>query len=128
MRSVIKRQRMSGVPPAACETMNRIGRFGQFCVGGPWKGKRENRRRTTGSVVTSKPSFPSINYTHEYDAELAAAALKRRDYRMVGFVGKGALPHALVAHLKGTLTGTVFVDATDRIDEIKAIKSRKSLR
>ena len=87
---------------------------------------RDPLHRGVGEMLLT-PSFPSINYTHEYDAELAAAALKRRDYRMVGFVGKGALPHALVAHLKGALTGTVFVDATDRIDEIKAIKSPEEL-
>ena len=46
------------------------------------------------------PSFVSIVYTHGYDADLAVDALKRRNPRTIGLVGKGAMPHALVAALE----------------------------
>jgi len=73
------------------------------------------------------PSFFSINYTHEYDAELALTALRRRGYATIGWVGKGALPHALVASLEEGLGSTTFVDATDLVDRIKAIKSTEEI-
>jgi Xaa-Pro aminopeptidase len=73
------------------------------------------------------PSFLSINFTHEDDAQLVLKALKPRAYRTVGFVGKGALPNAFVACLENGLAGTEFVDATDMIDTIKAVKSEEEI-
>jgi Xaa-Pro aminopeptidase len=73
------------------------------------------------------PSFLSIGYTHEYDGDLAVCALKRRDHAVVGYVSKGALPHALVARLEAGLPGTTFVDATESVDRIKAIKSAEEI-
>src|SRR5207249_7457900 len=73
--------------------------------------------------VLHTPSFLSIAYTHDYDAELAVTALKDRGYSTVGFVAKGALPYAFVARHEGALAGVAFVDATELVDRIKAIKS-----
>jgi len=73
------------------------------------------------------PSFLSINFTHEDDVQLVLKTLKRRGYRSVGFVGKGALPNAFVTCLESGLTGTEFVDATDMIDAIKAVKSEEEV-
>jgi len=73
------------------------------------------------------PSFVSIAYTHAYDAELIVGALKRHRHDSVGFVGKGALPNALVDRLETDLPGTTFVDATDLVDTIKAIKSEEEI-
>ena len=72
------------------------------------------------------PSFLSIAYTHDYDAELAVTALNR-GYSTIGFVGKGALPHAFVARLESGLAGVAFVDATELVDRIKAIKSAEEV-
>jgi Xaa-Pro aminopeptidase len=82
--------------------------------------------RGVGEMLCA-PSFSSIVYTHGYDAELTVETLKRRGYRKIGFVGKGALPHALVAALEQSLSGTEFVDATDAVDRIKVIKSEEEL-
>ncbi|HXD44439.1 MAG TPA: Xaa-Pro peptidase family protein [Pseudolabrys sp.] len=82
--------------------------------------------RGVGEMLCA-PSFSSIVYTQGYDAELAVEALKRRGYKTIGFVGKGALPHALVDALEQSLGGTTFVDATDAVDRIKAIKSEEEL-
>ena len=73
------------------------------------------------------PSFVSIVYTQGYDADLAVDALKRRKLKTIGLLGKGGLPHALVAALEQGLSGTTFVDATDMVDRIKAIKSPEEL-
>jgi Xaa-Pro aminopeptidase len=73
------------------------------------------------------PSFLSIDYTHTYDAQLVATELKPRNYRSIGFVGKGALPHAFVAHLEEELGRVKFCDATSVVDQIKAVKSPEEL-
>jgi len=73
------------------------------------------------------PSFLSINYTHGYDADLALESLRRRDHSTIGWVGKGALPHALVASLESSLGTATFVDATEMVDHIKAIKSSEEI-
>lgn len=73
------------------------------------------------------PSFVSIVYTHSYDADLAVEALKRRNPRTIGLVGKGAMPHALVAALERGVSGAAFVDATELVDRIKAIKSAEEI-
>jgi Xaa-Pro aminopeptidase len=73
------------------------------------------------------PSFFSISYTHAYDAELVVDALKRHRHDTIGFVGKGALPHALVTRLETDLPRMSFVDATDIVDHIKAIKSEEEI-
>ncbi len=88
--------------------------------------KADPLHRGAGELLFS-PSFLSVAYTHEYDADLAVAAIKHRGYRTVGFVGPGALPYAFAARLKSALTAVTFVDATDFVDAIKAIKSREEI-
>jgi len=73
------------------------------------------------------PSFFSISYTHAYDAELVVGALKRHRHDTIGFVGRGALPHALVTRLETDLPHASFVDASDIVDNIKAIKSEEEV-
>lgn len=83
-------------------------------------------QRGVGEVMCS-PSFLSIAYTHENDADLAITALKRRGYRAIGFVGKGAIPHAFVSRIESALADTIFVDASEFVDRIKAIKSPEEI-
>jgi Xaa-Pro aminopeptidase len=73
------------------------------------------------------PSFFSISYTHDYDGVLAAEELKRRGYKTIGWVGKGALPFALVNPVEQRLSGASFVDATEFVDVLKAIKSEEEI-
>ena len=86
---------------------------------------RNSLNRGVG-VLLHTPSFLSIEYTHDYDAKLVLSALKRRNRRTIGFVGKGALPHSLVTTIKSSLTNGRFVD-TEFIDFIKAIKSPEEI-
>ena len=83
--------------------------------------------RGVGERILS-PSFFSIAYTHQYDGDLAAQALKSHGCKTVGLVGMGALPHAFTACITKMHDGTTtFVDATEFIDRLKAIKSAEEI-
>jgi Xaa-Pro aminopeptidase len=73
------------------------------------------------------PSFFSVGFTHEYDGALIAADLKKRGYRTVGWVGKGRLQYDLVRVVEAQAAGITFVDATEFVDRIKAIKSPEEI-
>jgi Xaa-Pro aminopeptidase len=77
--------------------------------------------------VMSTPSFLTCNYTDNYQADCAVAALKAHGYRTIGLVGPGSMPHAFVTRLKEVLSGVTFVDATEFVDRIKAIKSAEEI-
>src|SRR5262245_46249307 len=73
------------------------------------------------------PSFYSVNFTHSYDGSLVAQELKRRGYKTVGWVGKGRLQYDLVRVTEEQASGITFIDATDLVDRIKAIKSPEEI-
>jgi len=73
------------------------------------------------------PSFFSVGFTHEYDGTLIAADLKKRGYKTVGWVGKGRLQYDLVRVVEAQAAGIAFVDATEFVDRIKAIKSPEEI-
>jgi Xaa-Pro aminopeptidase len=77
--------------------------------------------------VIGSPSFLAVNYTDYYHADCALAALKPRGYRTIGLVGPGSMPHAFVTRLQGGLAGANFVDVTDSVDRLKAIKSAEEI-
>lgn len=81
--------------------------------------------RGVGDVLTTA-AFTSIAYTDGYQAELVLAELKARDYRRIGLIGGGAMPHGFVSRIQQGLTAA-FVDATDVIDRLKAIKSAEEI-
>jgi Xaa-Pro aminopeptidase len=75
------------------------------------------------------PAFTSVAYTDDYQAELAAAELRRHRFRTVGWLGVGAMPHRFVARLEKEMFGRAqFVDVTDAIDRIKALKSAEEIK
>ena len=73
------------------------------------------------------PSFYSVGYTNPYDGELVAAELKRRGCKTVGWVGKGRLQYDLVRVTEEQAGNVKFVDASDWVDRIKAIKSAEEI-
>jgi Xaa-Pro aminopeptidase len=77
--------------------------------------------------VIGSPSFLAVNYTDNYHADCALDVLRKRSYRTIGLVGPGSMPHAFVTRLKEGLSGTGFVDATECIDHLKAIKSEEEI-
>ena len=74
------------------------------------------------------PSYASCPYTAGYDAELAEKSLERYAGATVGLLGTGAISYALIDHLqRGKLAKAKFVDASDLVDHIKAIKSKEEI-
>ena len=78
--------------------------------------------------VLSTPSFAPAGYTKEYDAELAAKALAPYAKGRVGLVGIATMPYPFLDYLKrGVLAQADIVDATDFVDDIRAIKSPEEI-
>jgi Xaa-Pro aminopeptidase len=85
--------------------------------------KPDGVRRGVKQWLTT-PSFVSCNYTANYDAELAAKGLAPYAGGTIGLVCTAQMSFALVDYLqKGRFSNTKFVEATDLVDNIKAIKS-----
>jgi Xaa-Pro aminopeptidase len=85
----------------------------------------DDANRGVGEMIFT-PAFTSVAYTDEYQAELVAEELKRRGYRSIGWVAAGAMPHKFVLRIERELEGRArFVDATEFIDGIKAVKSEE---
>ena len=83
--------------------------------------------RGVGELLTT-PAFTSIAYTDGYQGELALGELKRRGYKRIGILGRGAIPYRFVTQIEQGLAGkTEIVDATEEIDAIKAIKSEEEM-
>src|SRR5580698_33682 len=94
---------------------------------GPFGGLKESsdtELRATGVARRlTTPSYPSVAYTGAYDAEIAAAELRRLGAQRVGFVAPAAMYHSFGQRLRDVLAVSAIVDATDLVDRIKAIKS-----
>ncbi len=74
------------------------------------------------------PSYASCPYTAGYDATLAEKYLERFAGGVVGLVGTAAISFALIDHLRrGKLSKAQFVDASDLVDRIKAVKSEEEI-
>ena len=73
------------------------------------------------------PYFPSIHYSSTYDGELVVETLKNRRQGKIGFVGRGKIPIAFYEYIVRNLPEATFVDTTDLVDEIKAIKSLEEI-
>lgn len=73
------------------------------------------------------PYYPSLHYTHLYDAELAVGVLKEKPGATVGIVGRTFFSVPFYDHLVRQLVGTRFVDATEAVDRMKAVKSPEEI-
>jgi Xaa-Pro aminopeptidase len=78
-----------------------------------------------GEIIYS-PSFFSVAYTHDYDPVLVAAELEHRGYKTIGLIGRGALRYGLVDAIRNKVPAAL-VDASDLVDQIKAIKSPQEI-
>ena len=79
------------------------------------------RRRLTA------PFFRSLIYTTCYDAELAVEVLKVKEKAKIGIVGKGSMSAVFYEHLLKGLPRATFVESSDLVDDIKAIKSDEEI-
>ena len=84
-------------------------------------------RRGVGRLLGT-PSYASAHYSAGYDAELAAMALAGYRDAAIGMLGIAAISFALIDSLKrGELSDAKFIDASDLVDRIKAVKSDDEL-
>ena len=84
--------------------------------------------RGVGKVLTN-PSYSSINYSKHYDAELIAGEINKVGSKTVGLVGAAGMYYPFCNYLQnGSIPGATFVDATELVDEIKAIKSDEEIQ
>jgi len=84
-------------------------------------------RRGVKRLMTS-PSYASAPFTKEVDAALAENALEAYSGATIGLVGTAAMPAAFVDYLRrGKLSNAKFVEASDLVDEIKAVKSAEEI-
>jgi Xaa-Pro aminopeptidase len=80
-------------------------------------------RRGVGRLM-GVPSYSSAHYTAGYDAELAAKALEKYRGATIGMLGTASISFALIDGLKrGSLSTASFVDASEAVDPIKAVKT-----
>jgi Xaa-Pro aminopeptidase len=98
---------------------------------GPRGGRRklggnDEIHRGVGEILTT-PAFTSVAYTDEYHAELVVSDIKRRNYKVVGIAGGGALPHKFMTRIARDLATIRLTDMTETIDWIKAIKSPEEI-
>ena len=76
----------------------------------------------------SLPFLPSLNYSNDLMAEKAVKELTKHKNSRIGFVGMGFITAALYTYLMKHLPGTKFEDATDLVDDLKAIKSDEEIK
>jgi Xaa-Pro aminopeptidase len=73
------------------------------------------------------PYYPSLHYTTNYDAELATGVLSENNGATVGIVGRLTLHLPFYEYLTTHLPGVTFVDVTDAVDYLRAIKSPEEM-
>ena len=74
------------------------------------------------------PMMPTLWYTDRYVPDLMIESIKRRNYKKVGFVAMATIPASMYKYLTEELSGVEFVDATELVDYIKAIKSPEEIQ
>lgn len=75
----------------------------------------------------STPIMLSMNYTTSYDGQKVVEELQAYKNCRVSFVNEGAMTMGFAGYIRQHLTGATFVEITDEIDEIKAIKSPEEI-
>jgi Xaa-Pro aminopeptidase len=73
------------------------------------------------------PSYASVPYSAEYDAQLAEKSLQRYSGATIGLLGTAAMSFALVDYFRRKFPKAKFVDASDAVDRIKAVKSEEEI-
>ena len=73
------------------------------------------------------PYFPTLHYSKTYDAELIVELLKPEKDCTVGFVAMGHIPAPFYDFIRTNLSAAEFMDATDLVDNIKAVKSDEEI-
>lgn len=73
------------------------------------------------------PYFPTLHYSKTYDAELIVDLLKSKKDITIGFVALGHIPAPFYNYIQSHLPSATLTDATDLVDNIKAVKSEEEI-
>ena len=73
------------------------------------------------------PYFRTLFYSNTYDAEVAVDVMAPKRKGKMGIVGKGMMSATFYEYLRQNLPEATFVEATDLVDRIKAIKSDEEI-
>ncbi len=96
--------------------------------GGGWEYEGNHPEFRGMGRRVSTPSFNgAVDYTGRYDAELMAGEIRRHNYCRVGLVGPNGMYHGFAQGLKDLLPDVRWTDATDMIDDLKAVKSAEEI-
>ncbi len=79
------------------------------------------------TTVYGAPSYASAGYSLEYETDAVEKALHPYAGGTIGLIGLGTLPISMVDRLRRTFSKATFMDATEMVDQIKAIKSEEEL-
>jgi Xaa-Pro aminopeptidase len=79
------------------------------------------KKRVTTPIMTS------LNFTTGFHAEKVVEELKGYKNCRIAFVNEGAMPTGFTRTIRQHLRSATFVDITDEIDEIKALKSPEEI-
>jgi Xaa-Pro aminopeptidase len=74
------------------------------------------------------PTFPSAHYTLAFEAKAAVDTLRRLKIKSLGVVGPACMSAFLFEYVKDNLSNVTLKDASDLVDEIKAVKSEEEIR
>jgi Xaa-Pro aminopeptidase len=87
----------------------------------PWTLRGVKQRLTA-------PYFSTLYYSDTYGAEEAVEALQPWKEGKIGVLGRGKIPVAFYEYLVKNLPKATFVNASDLVDQIKAIKSDEEIK
>ncbi len=73
------------------------------------------------------PFCPSLNYTAESENALVVEYVRNRGAKRIGYCGKAFITTKLMLTLQAKLPGVEFVDVTNEIDWLKAMKSDEEM-
>jgi Xaa-Pro aminopeptidase len=73
------------------------------------------------------PYFRSLLYSNTYDAALTVDVLKAKKKAKIGLVGKGSMSATFYESIVKNLPQATFVETSDLVDRIKAIKSDEEI-
>ena len=77
--------------------------------------------------VLGTPSFASVDYSVDYDSELAAKGLAPYADGTIGMVSRGTLPVSMIDYIRKQYPRVKLVNATDMVDRIKCVKSAEEI-
>jgi Xaa-Pro aminopeptidase len=100
---------------------------------GPFGGKREHDAEQLAATGIARrlttPSYASVHFSGDYDADLALTELRQLGARRIGLVAPAAMYASFALRMRAELRlrGVDVVDFTNAVDHIKAIKSDEEL-